>query len=65
MTTENSSLRRVRNNFWAELIEINKIRQDQGKPKISLVKLTSLFPRHTLWSKIKLDAINYEEDTYE
>lgn len=65
MTSQKSALRRVRNNFWDELVEINKIREDQGKPKISFVKLTSLFPRHTLWSKIKLDAINYEEETYE
>lgn len=62
MTSCKSAIRRVSESFWDELKDINKIRKEKGKPKLSYVRFTSLFPKHTLWKNIKLDAINYEED---
>lgn len=59
--TKQTALRRVKNNFWNELVEINEIRQNLGKEKITYVKLTSLIPKHSSWKHIKKDAINLEE----
>ena len=57
-----NSLIRVSNNFDNEVVDIIKERNAEKKDKMSKPEVTNLIVKHNLWSKIKLDILNFVYD---